>query len=259
MASLNMTNMNTLLKKGYLLAGVIMAANMFVVNEVKAMNMKNSRENNFLNNSLYSQPQNEEGKNPDETKTQYVQNFLSFLLSHENIFNLIGGAVFSGFNNYFKWWDYNPGGGCPGWRFKRLLNGMFQFEVNFNLGRGAFWLISYIIFRRSLIKSLIKIEEIEEGSGVKSYIKVILQGFVSMPFTLHIPKINLSISISLDSILWIGIDKILYKGKAPIIIKKSEEVIELYDKKSLTNIDDFKNEKNNYNEDINSPINSKNN
>jgi hypothetical protein len=29
--------MNTLFRKGYLLAGVVMAANMFVVNEVRAM------------------------------------------------------------------------------------------------------------------------------------------------------------------------------------------------------------------------------
>ena len=214
MASLSMANMNKLFKKGYLFAGVIIAANMFVVNEVKASAISSR------NNSFVRHPQNEEEENSDEPKTQYVQNFLSFLLSHENIFNLIGGAVFSGFNNYFKWWDYNPGGyfklGCPGWRFKRLLNGMFQFEVNFNLGRGAFWSISYIIFRRSLIKSLIKTEEKEEGSGVKSYIKVILQGFISAPLTFHIPKINLSISISLDSLLWIVRDKILYKWKAPI-------------------------------------------
>ena len=42
--------MNALFKKGYLLAGVIMAANMFAVNEVKAMNLPSISPNN--NNSF---------------------------------------------------------------------------------------------------------------------------------------------------------------------------------------------------------------
>ena len=45
-----MANMNTLFRKGYLLAGVIMAANMFVVNEVKAMEQIRRR-NNPINES----------------------------------------------------------------------------------------------------------------------------------------------------------------------------------------------------------------
>ena len=36
-----MANMNTLFRKGYLLAGVVMAANMFIVNEVRAMEENN--------------------------------------------------------------------------------------------------------------------------------------------------------------------------------------------------------------------------
>ena len=50
MASLNMAKVNTLFRKGYLLAGVIMAANMFVVNEVKAMEQIRRR-NNPINES----------------------------------------------------------------------------------------------------------------------------------------------------------------------------------------------------------------
>ena len=45
-----MANMNALFRKGYLLAGVIMAANMFVVNEVKAMEQIRRR-NNPINES----------------------------------------------------------------------------------------------------------------------------------------------------------------------------------------------------------------
>ena len=49
MASLNMAKVNTLFRKGYLLAGVIMAANMFVLNDMKAMD-----ENNENNIKIYN-------------------------------------------------------------------------------------------------------------------------------------------------------------------------------------------------------------
>ena len=50
MANMNMAKVSTLFRKGYLLAGVIMAANMFVVNEVKAMEQIRRR-NNPINES----------------------------------------------------------------------------------------------------------------------------------------------------------------------------------------------------------------
>ena len=54
-----MANMNILFRKGYLLAGVMMAANMFVVNEVRAMDQ--------LENDVNSETE-EERKKIEEDK-----------------------------------------------------------------------------------------------------------------------------------------------------------------------------------------------
>jgi len=220
MAKLNMVKVNTLFKKGYLLAGVMMAANMFVGNEMKAMEM----------NNLNSQPvnqQNQQGEIPAFTGEeggkegdQKKQSPLYKLLSWENYFNFFGTLALSGANNYFKWWDYNAGSycnlriGCLGWRTKKFFD-IVQLDFNLNLWRGIGWSIPHFIkFRRSLTKTE-KIDENtknnEEGktetnsnadSWVSFLFKDILRGFVSIPLTLHFSKFNFSISISLDSILW---------------------------------------------------------
>ena len=220
MASLNMVKVNALFRKGYLLAGVIMAANMFVMNEVKAM-----KENN-----------KEKEKN---TFPQVLDMASGFVLSRENTINLIGGTLFSVANNYLKWWDYNPGGylnlriGCLGWRSKRLLD-IFQLDINLNLGRGAFWLIAgacnffikgicnegkdsenYEDYLQPLHFSYLVAVCVEDlFNKEKDLLTIIaligsflLQGFVSAPLTFHL--FNFSISISLDSIIWMGIGKFL--------------------------------------------------
>ena len=123
-----MAKVSTLIRKGYLFAGVIMAVNMFVVNEVMAMKdiSEETKNKNLLENEKeddnsipIGSKKMKGGEIKDGktviSKTLSVQGFRNFLLSHENIFNLIGGAVFSGFNNYFKWWDYNPGGTWMSW------------------------------------------------------------------------------------------------------------------------------------------------
>ena len=239
MKELNMAKVNTLIRKGYLFAGVIMAVNMFVVNEVKAMKnisektkdanpMSMESGNNSIpisdkKNEKYIKLQEEEinGEGPTNIKrkkfmsgTRSRQNFLDKVLSHENIFNLIGGLVFSVANSYLKWCDYNPGGywnlrfGCLGLRSKRFLNGMLQFEGNLNLERGAFWsffhIINLILKRKS--KRIKKDVDFSWGSFL---FRDILRGFISAPLTFHIATFNLSISISIDSIIWIGICKIL--------------------------------------------------
>ena len=235
----NMAKVNTLFKKGFLLAGVIMAANMFVINEMKAMDAdpavpaNNQHEMNAMdaypaapannqqmlhtiNNYPYYKDNNinqeiVEGGNQVVPGAQYVQSFRNFLLS-QNGLTLIGGAVFSVANNYLKWCDYNPGWygqfGCFGWRSKSFLNGVLQFEVNFNLGRGIGWSIPNIIALIMTIRS-----QENEGKVVTIYwggffFIIILRGFTSMPLTFHIS--NFSISVSLDSIIWWGIiDNIL--------------------------------------------------
>jgi len=226
-----MANMNTLFKKGYLLAGVVMAANMFVANEIKASNSKNNEEDNpetlqvDLNQQLLDK-QNQQMENHDETMIKNKkgqkkkQSPLDKLLSLENYFNLFGTLALSGANNYFKWLDYNAGSycnlriGCLGWRSKKLFD-IVQIDINLNLWRGIGWSIPHFIkFRRSLTKAQIQdnteIKQNEEGGEIKSVsnaspwvsflFKGILRGFVSIPLTLHIS--NFSISISFDSIIW---------------------------------------------------------
>ena len=194
MASLNMVKVNTLFKKGYLLAGVVMAANMFVANEVKASagsssnlnqqeNQQNPQEQNPLevptNNTTkkitfqelptntYDLSQNEnntndlsiiEGREGHKKK----QSPLDILLSCENYFNFFGTLALSGANNYFKLWDYNPGSychlriGCLGYRTKKFFD-IVQLDFNLNLWRGIGWSIPHIIkFRRSLTKAQIQ-------------------------------------------------------------------------------------------------------
>jgi len=215
MVKLNMVNMNTLFRKGYLLAGVVMAANMLVVNEMKAME---TRDPEIDEQNLQGQiPVFTKKKEGDHKKKQGP---LDILLSGENYFNLFGTLALSCANNYFKLWDYNAGGylnlriGCLGWRTKKFFD-IVQLDFNLNLWRGIGWLIPHIIkFRQSLTKAEIKDttenKPNEEGLEIKSVSNVspwvsflfkgILRGFVSAPLTFHIS--NFSIAISLDSILW---------------------------------------------------------
>ena len=218
-----MSNINTLFRKGYLLAGVIMAANIFVVNEVRAMEkLENDVENN--DNGDFK-GEKEKGKQGNLG----VQEFLNKVLYCENTINLIGGVFFSCANNYFKWLDYNPGLyfklGCLGWRFRRLIKDIFQFDINLNLGRGGFWLIAtffesykYIEGRIAPIEltctAAVIMNSIMNNSWVLSFVGVNLffflssfQGFVSVALAIHIS--NFSISVSLDSIIWGGIGKFL--------------------------------------------------
>ena len=176
--------MNTLFRKGYLLAGVMMAANMLAVNEVKAMKnetaappltsnpmitsknkgihllseMKEQGDTNPPYGNAH-QISNEKIKKMDiqttekfnqEQKKQDVQNFFDRFLSLENYANFFGSLALSGANNYFKWWNYDAGRyrefGCVGYRTKRFLNDMLQLEVNLNVIRGVLWLIPGSLF-----------------------------------------------------------------------------------------------------------------
>ena len=218
MTKLNMANMNTLLKKVYLLAGVVLAANIFVVNEMKASDNKNDT-------SIHDNTEQEEGKKRKkrDKNASSLESVLNFVLSRENTINLIGGVVLSGINNYLKWWDYNPGMYCKsvwfGWRSKKLFD-IVQVDINLNLGRGISWVIlgTYNFIKglkntkyfEPLHFSYLVVCLFEKFFPIITLIGVFLiQGFVSAPLTFHIS--NFSISISLDSMLWAGIGKFLDK------------------------------------------------
>ena len=108
---------------------------------------------------------------------------------------------------------------------------MLQSELNLNVVRGILWLIpgAYIF-----IKGIVSKKKVEEGENKVAYIKYLhvsylvayhflkikvwekialmgffflVQGFLSIPLTIHIS--NFSISVSLDSIIWGGIGKYL--------------------------------------------------
>ena len=254
MANINMVNMNTLFRKGYLLAGVIIAANMFAVNEMKAMKDKTTTTKSNTSKLMKDGKLTGKGKEllkmnmkPDyfkgiKRKKSGEQSFFDKVLSYENAINLVGGTVSSIANNYFKLWDYNPGWyrqfGCLGWRSKRFLNGVLQFEVNFNLGRGAFWSIPHII-NLYIIKRSKGEKKDNDFSWVGFFFSDILRGFTSMPLTFHISKFNFSISISLDSIIWWGIiDNILKlsgkkKGKKENKEEGGEELIDINEKEKV--------------------------
>ena len=246
MASINMAKVNTLIRKGYLLLGIIMAANMFAANEMRAMNLPSVSPN--YNNSFQKIREREGNHVRPGAKSEpnIMDKALSKILSWENLINFIGGAVISGANNYFKWWDYNPGKyrqfGCRGWRSKRFLNGMLQIEVNFNAVRGFFWLLpgtyNFIkgfaneekgdeyFFKHLHVSWLVAIPFLKNRRPlcfITTLIVVfLLQGFVSLPLTLHIPKINLSISISLDSIIC-GVAGFFLDDKKEVPIKNRVE------------------------------------
>ena len=224
-----MVKVNTFIRKGYLLAGVMMAANMLAVNEMKA---SANDDNNIKQNNFKEVIEVKE----ENKKTLFLENVLNFVLSWENTINLVGGVVFSCANNYLKWWDYNPGKysrlGCFGWRSGRLIKDIFQIDINFNLGRGGFWLIlgAYnlrkfftahnndeagyyaipLYFSFLVADRVYKFFEKNYLAGSIALIGFfLLQGFVSMPLAIHIS--NFSIAVSLDSMLWAGIGKFLDK------------------------------------------------
>jgi len=257
-----MANMNTLFRKGYLLAGVMMAANMFVVNEVKAMeegntgnpfsselqrnpNSGSELNNNSTNTEGYKRINTTESENLDVTdEDQYAPSILDRLLYRllfrENIINFIGGVVFSGFNNYLKLWDYNPGGywkiGCLGWRSGRLIKDIFQFDINLNLGRGVLWTTFFWLNYPTMPK-------------IRIIARLIVE-FISIPLAIHIHGFD--ISIALDSILF-GLVVNRYNLSyllSSLIVKDNNEIKDdnSIDKKSSPEIIDYySSQQNNYN------------
>ena len=233
-----MAKVSTLFKKGYLLTGMIMAANMFVVNEMKAMNSPYDKKDGLMateeKEQNFGKEEKKKKKNNNNKKNFFTQDSTKDttmnILFWENYFNSFFTLALSGFNNYFKWWDYNAGGYCNlrigylGWRTKKFFD-IVQLDFNLNLGRGALWLIpGYLFFfiqggcsrykYETACSFVISLQfsptRYDDTSEIRikkhfrrkviAFSLFILQGFISAPLTFHI--FNFSISISLDSIFW---------------------------------------------------------
>ena len=230
MEKINMVKVSTLIRKGYLLAGVLMAANMFVVNEVKAssetknLNNKEKKKKKYIIDSDEKSITKDVKIEGEENKKK--QGPLYKLLSGENYFNLFGTLALSCANNYFKWWDYNAGGylklriGCLGWRTKKFFDTV-QLDFNLNLGRGALWTILDFIslcFRGEqktvamYVEHKAKLNKLTKEARLAAYFFItFLQGLISAPLTVHIAKFDFSISLSIDSILWEIVRQVCWK------------------------------------------------
>jgi len=251
-----MVNMNTLFKKGCLLAGVMMAANMFVVNEVKASEVPSGPQipqGNVENEKQVDLNKKEEKKKKEaeeKLKKSNERGVLDKVLSLENTINLVGGALFTLANSFYKFYENKPGFYFDyyfaGWNSNPFAKGYLQFCPNINLGRGAFWLIATFWGSYEYLKGKISIGELKStaavimtsvikgtwGNGPSGKILFFflssLQGFVSMPLTLHFSKF--SISISLDSMIWGIVGMILEpKDKKNMEENKEEELKEIVD------------------------------
>ena len=167
-----MAKVSTLIRKGYLLAGVIMAANMLVVNEIKAM-----KEDDNINNIT------EDNKNTEKIDIKsffYIGpcKYIGFLLQWENTINLVGGALFTFANGLYNFYENKPSFYFDwlfaGWNSNPFANGYLQFCPNINLGRGIFWLVMHytqtILIRpyfENIIKDLTVIRGMEKISAGK--------------------------------------------------------------------------------------------
>jgi len=154
MAKLNMAKVNTLFRKVYLLAGVIMAANMFVVNEMKATNDPSEQKKEEEKDTDSQKDNTEEDNVQTEQKIEIENSFyigpckyIGFLLQWENTINLVGGALFTFANGLYNFYENKPSFYSDylfaGWNSNPFARGYLQFCPNINLGREIFWLVIY--------------------------------------------------------------------------------------------------------------------
>lgn len=198
----------------------------------------NKEKNNSLNKLLLT-----ENEYKAENKYKLEKNKVStFLINNENHINFIGTLVLSLANNHFGWWNYDQiywKYGCFGLRLGSLVNALFQFEVNLNLIRGIFWMITgashfLLVLNKEIVNNEKNIEDFYTANAVWTYkgrkknkgslfLTFFLQGFISIPLTVNIS--NLSISISLDAIICELTGKIL---SARIAANKKEAIDNLF-------------------------------
>ena len=163
-----MAKVNTLIREGYLLAVVVIVANMFVGNEMKAMNK--DKKDEILLEKVNNMPEPPTNTNPDvniqknkilqekdKTTEQKIRiknafpigpcKYIGFLLQWENTINLVGGALFTLANGLYNFYENKPSfyfdGLFAGWNSNPFARGYLQFCPNINLGRGILWLVTY--------------------------------------------------------------------------------------------------------------------
>ena len=183
-AKLNMVLKNTLFKKVYFLAGVVMAANMFIVNEMRAMEENNmtappttdtNPELNIQNKEILQEKDKNTEQKIEIENSFYIGpcKYIGFMLQWGNTINLIGGAIFTFANGLYNFYENKPSFYFDwlfaGWNSNPFAKGYLQFCPNINLGRGIFWLVIYYaqtkIMRtfRTIIKENLVYKEVNEN------------------------------------------------------------------------------------------------
>ena len=185
-----MVKVSTLIRKGYLLAGVLMAANMFVVNEVKASEDPSEKKKEEEKDTDSQKDNTEEDNVQTEQKIEIENSFyigpckyIGFLLQWENTINLVGGALFTFANGLYNFYENKPSFYSDylfaGWNSNPFARGYLQFCPNINLGRGIFWLVmyyaqtklmhtSYKIIKETLVNE--KVQEEVASNFAKGYL-----------------------------------------------------------------------------------------
>lgn len=247
-----MASVNMVIRKGYLLAEVVMAANMLVVNEMKAMKEETNENNEEKNqnNKQFDEVGDGEKINIDFyfAKCEYI----GFLTMWKNTINLVGEALFTFANGLYNFYDNKPSFYFDyyfaGWNSNPFAKGYLQFCPNINFGRGIFWLVMgylttyllnsyceeirngttnknarhnvtayFITFKDytpwAIGSKLCNIMQMEGNNLYFIYHFIrLLQNFVSIPLIINFTS-KFTISIAFDSIIWIVMSHFTKKGK----------------------------------------------
>ena len=149
MANINMANVNMLIEKCYLLAGMVIAANMFIMNEVKAMDEKNIQEEYIK--KIKEKDAAEYNKAKEKLEKIYCGpcKYIGYLLQWKNTINTVGGALFTSANGLYNFYENKQGSYFDmvfaGWNSKPFAKGYLQFCPNSNSGRAIFWAIMWLV------------------------------------------------------------------------------------------------------------------
>ena len=190
-----MAKVNTLFSKVYLLAGVMMAANMYIVNEMRATDQMDSEEKKNQEISILNNQENATGENINIKDVFYIGpcKYIGFMLQWKNTINFVGGTLFTFANGLYNFYENKPSFYFDwlfaGWNSNPFAKGYLQFCPNINLGRGIFWLVMFYTQDNLMHPYYIKIIKFLLGKGVKNEkaINYFVQSYFFVLFSEYTP------------------------------------------------------------------------